>query len=395
MGLIHSLRLRIRAELEAAPEHRRFGTGWISGVGALVLSVACLLLVISLRHPGWLGMPELKAIHSHPAFPLVIQFALIVSFVLAALNLVLRRNKTLGVVAMVLTLLAALLGTAASAQQTVGAEKPTIFFGLDWFVLNVIFTGFLFVPLERLFPRTAGQPLFRAEWREDLFYYLVSSMLVQVLTWLSFAPAFFVKEHTHWTDFRAWVAGQPFWLQVLEIMFLTDLVQYWVHRMFHRIPALWKFHAVHHSAKSMDWMASARMHFLEIIALRGTTVMPMLVLGFDYSAVQFYVLLVYVHSTFIHANVKWDFEWLGRVLVTPRFHHWHHGIEKEAIDVNFAIHFPLLDRLFGTCHWPKRRWPQGYGIPGEMPSGYWQQFLHPFRRPKIKPAPPPPSEPQG
>jgi len=32
----------------------------------------------------------------------------------------------------------------------------------------------------------------------------------------------------------------------------------------------------------------------------------------------------------------------------PRFHHWHHGIEEEAIDVNFAIHFPWLDRLFGT-----------------------------------------------
>ena len=396
MGLIHSLRLRIRAELEAAPEHRRFGTGWISGVGAMVFSVASLLLVVSLRHPGWLGMPELKAIHSHPAFPLAIQFALVVSFALAALNMVLRRNKTLGVVAMILTLLAALLGTAASAQQTVGEDKITIFFGLDWFVLNVIFTGFLFVPLERLFPRTAGQPLFRAEWREDLFYYLVSSMFVQVLTWLSFAPARFVTSHTHWTDFRAWVAGQPLWIQLLEIMFLTDLVQYWVHRLFHRIPALWKFHAVHHSAKSMDWMASARMHFLEIIILRGTTVMPMLVLGFNYGAVQFYVLLVYVHSTFIHANVKWDFEWLGRVLVTPRFHHWHHGIEKEAIDVNFAIHFPLLDRVFGTCHWPKHRWPQGYGIPGEMPSGYWQQFLHPFRRPKKKsPTPPPPSEAQG
>jgi sterol desaturase/sphingolipid hydroxylase (fatty acid hydroxylase superfamily) len=78
--------------------------------------------------------------------------------------------------------------------------------------------------------------------------------------------------------------------------------------------------------------------------------------------------------------------------VTPRFHHWHHGIEKEAIDVNFAIHFPFLDRLFGTCHWPRRRWPQGYGIPGEMPGGYWQQFLHPFRRPQKKtPCPPPPS----
>src|ERR1700710_3115102 len=106
MGRLHSLRLRIRAELEAAPEHRRFGTGWISGVAGLVFSVACLLLVISLRDPGWLGMRELHVIHTFTAFHVAIQVALVFSFVLAALNMVLRRIKTLGAVAMVLTLLA-------------------------------------------------------------------------------------------------------------------------------------------------------------------------------------------------------------------------------------------------------------------------------------------------
>ena len=46
--------------------------------------------------------------------------------------------------------------------------------------------------------------------------------------------------------------------QVAKVtVFLTDLVQYWVHRAFHRIPWLWGFHSVHHSARSMDWMASA------------------------------------------------------------------------------------------------------------------------------------------
>ena len=62
-------------------------------------------------------------------------------------------------------------------------------------------------------------------------------------------------------------------------MFLTDLVQYWLHRLFHKVPFLWGFHAVHHSAKTMDWMAGARMHFMEIIVLRGTTVIPMFILG--------------------------------------------------------------------------------------------------------------------
>ena len=92
-------------------------------------------------------------------------------------------------------------------------------------------------------------------------------------------------------------------MQFLEIMVVTDLTQYWVHRAFHRVPALWRFHAVHHSAQKMDWIAGARMHFLEIVFLRGFTAMPMLLLGFHESAIQAYALLVYVYSTFIHANV--------------------------------------------------------------------------------------------
>jgi len=68
-------------------------------------------------------------------------------------------------------------------------------------------------------------------------------------------------------------------------------------------------------------------------------------------------------------------------MVTPRFHHWHHGKEKEAIDVNFSIHFPLYDRLFGTYHMPENRWPEEYGIGGDpVPRGYWKQFLYPFKK---------------
>jgi len=47
-------------------------------------------------------------------------------------------------------------------------------------------------------------------------------------------------------------------------------------------------------------------------------------------------------------------------LVSPRYHHWHHAVEKEAIDVNFAVHFPVLDWLFGTYHLPSDgHWPAG------------------------------------
>ncbi len=378
MSHIQQVRLQVRRELEAPPALRKFGSGWISGVLGLVLGTAGLALVISLRAPGTFSMPEIAALHTQPAFRIGLHVLLIVAFGCAALSLTLRKDRILGTAGLAVVLFASLLG-GSHATTAVGDPTP-LFFGLDFFVLNVLFTGLLFIPIERLFPHREDQAIFREEWREDIFYYLVSSMMVQILTYVTFAPAKTILTFAPLAGVRAWVGALPFVVQFLAIMFLTDFVQYWVHRSFHRVPWLWHFHAVHHSAQSMDWMAGARMHFLEIIVLRSMTVIPMYVLGFSATAMNAYIFLVYLYSTFVHANLSWRLPFVEKLLVTPRFHHWHHGIEREAIDVNFAVHFPILDRLFGTYFFPKDKWPSGYGIEGHpVPHGYIEQFKHPFR----------------
>lgn len=377
--MINKLRLAIRNDLETPHEQRTFGSGWLSGVGSIITSLAGLLLLLSWQYPGFFSMKELGAIYKVSYFPLIIQGLLATGFLLACANLVLRRNKILGFSAIFIVLLATTLGEIGQADT---AFKPYTNLGLDWFVLNILLTGLLFIPLEKVFGRLSSQPLFRTEWREDLFYFLLSSLLVQSLTYLSLAPSSAILQHTgNWAAFRQTIAAQPLWLEVLEIMFLTDFVQYWFHRAFHQIPFLWGFHAVHHSAQKMDWLAGSRMHIFEIIGLRGLTIIPMYVLGFAENALHIYILLVYLNATFVHANVRFNVEWLKPIIVTPRFHHWHHGIEKEAIDVNFSIHFPWLDKLFGTYYMPPNQWPSGYGIGGHpVPNGYWKQFLYPFKR---------------
>jgi len=377
MSRLHDARMQLRRELESPPPLRRFGSGWLSGVIGLVLGAAGLFLVISFRFPGLLAMPETRPLQQNLWFRVGLHAALIIAFGLGLLSLVLRRGKILGTCAAAAVLLAGLIG--GSRATALAAGRAPVFFGLDWFVLNVIFTGLLFIPLERIFPRKADQEVFRPEWREDLFYYLISSLMVQILTFLTFFPAKTILTFAPMAGVRAWVAALPFAVQFLAIMFLTDLVQYWVHRAFHRIPWLWKFHAVHHSAKTMDWMAGARMHFLEIFALRSLTVIPMYVLGFTDAAMHSYIFLVYAYSTFVHANLGWRLPLFEKILVSPRFHHWHHGIEPAAVDVNFAVHFPILDRLFGTYYLPKDAWPTGYGISGHpVPPGYFPQFKYPF-----------------
>src|SRR5262249_22703642 len=152
MSSLNEARLKLRGELEAPAALRRFGSGWISGVLGLVLGTAGLLLVLSLRAPGFLAIPELRSLQSNHWFRLGLHLLLLVSFGFSALSLALRRGKVLGTAGVAATLLAALLG--GSRATALAPDPSPLFFGLDWFVLNVLFTGFIFVPIERIFPHT-------------------------------------------------------------------------------------------------------------------------------------------------------------------------------------------------------------------------------------------------
>src|SRR5688572_13183594 len=132
MNPIHQARLKLRGELEAPPALRRFGSGWISGVLGFVLGVAGLLLVLALRAPGLFAMPELRALHGHSWFRLVLHGLLLVAFAFSALSLALRSGKTLGTCGVVATVLAVLLGGSKAASLM--PDPTPIFFGLDWFV---------------------------------------------------------------------------------------------------------------------------------------------------------------------------------------------------------------------------------------------------------------------
>jgi sterol desaturase/sphingolipid hydroxylase (fatty acid hydroxylase superfamily) len=373
-------------DLEAPIEARGFGTGWFAGFFAIVLAFVGLSFVAALRWPEWASMPELQPLLGSPGFRVAVHVILLSAYALALLSLLLRPRKALGLTALMLALAATILG--GSAVQAEDTRGWGLFFGIDFFAVNMIATGLMFAPLERFFPHLADQRLFRDEWREDLFYFLVSSLLVQMITFLALAPSSYINANFDWlAGTRAAISGLPWLVQFALVLVLTDFMQYWFHRTFHRVPFLWGFHAVHHSAKSMDWLAGGRMHFVEIVLLRGVTSLPLLTFGFLPSVMQAYVGLVYVWASLVHANVGGNFDRLGKWLVVPRYHHWHHAIDPEGVDKNFAIHFPLLDRLFGTYYLPEGRWPSGYGVPEEVPRGYLAQFRYPFVRGRAKDLP--------
>ncbi len=87
------------------------------------------------------------------------------------------------------------------------------------------------------------------------------------------------------------------------------------------------------------------------------------------------------HATFSHTDFRPRTRWIEPYFVTCRYHHWHHAADPDAIDVNFAIHFPIIDKLFGTYYLPKDAWPEKYGlIDSSMPPGFFRQFVFPFKR---------------
>jgi sterol desaturase/sphingolipid hydroxylase (fatty acid hydroxylase superfamily) len=370
---------KLMRDLESPVEVRRFGSGWLSGFFALLFAMSGLVMVFALKFPSWFTTPELQIVREWSGFRGAIHITLLISYGLALLSLLLRPRKVLGMTALAIGLGAALLGGAeVQAEET---RNWGVFFGLDFFIVNLLATGFMFAPLERFAPHRREQRLFRNEWREDLFYFLVSSMFVQVLAFLTLAPSQIVNANTsNWEAFRATIASLPWLVQFIIVLVASDMLQYWYHRLFHQVPFLWGFHAIHHSAKSMDWLAGSRMHFVEVVLLRAVTSLPLFTLGFGASVMQAYLGFIYVWSSLLHANVGGNFNRLGHWIATPRFHHWHHGLEREAFDVNFAIHFPWIDKLFGTFHLPEDRWPQNYGIPEDVPNDYGSQFLYPWKR---------------
>ncbi len=360
-------------------ESTAWGRGFLSGLLSAVLGIAGIGAVLTLRFPGVLSATELRPFYDLAYVRPLIHTALVASLVLGTVSFYLRANKMLAVIGIGCTLLAAVLG---GSQAPLGGDLGEgSWLGVDFFVLNIVLYSAVFVPIERFFALRPDQPVFRREWVVDLTYFFLNALLIEVVTLLTLRPAAILFSWARLEPVTAMVGSWPLAVQVPAILLVADFTQYWAHRAFHRVPVLWRFHAIHHSAESMDWLAGSRLHLVDAVVTRGLTYAPIFVLGFPQDALIPYVFIVAAQATFIHANVRWEFRSLRLFIATPAFHHWHHSAEREAIDRNFAVHTPVWDRLFGTYYLPDR-WPAAYGLYGgrDVPFRWMTQLIYPFRR---------------
>lgn len=235
----------------------------------------------------------------------------------------------------------------------------------------------VFVPLERLFALRKEQRILRAKWRLDLVYTFMNGALITVGIMLVVLCAGSVFAYAVPERLRVAVASQPLLIQLVEAIVTADLLFYSAHRLFHTVPFLWKFHAVHHSIEEMDWLASARVHPFDQIVTKGASILPLLALGFSGPVIAAHALIYSWHAYLLHSNVRIKFGVLNWAIASPEYHHWHHANQREAYDKNYAAQLSIIDRLFHTFYLPEGKTPEKYGIDEPVTGGYLSQLISP------------------
>jgi sterol desaturase/sphingolipid hydroxylase (fatty acid hydroxylase superfamily) len=245
-------------------------------------------------------------------------------------------------------------------------------------VKSLLIAAAVFMPFERLAAAHPGQRILRRGWATDLLTGVANGLVLYIvlLVFLAGVDAAANRVAPH---FRELVEATPLWAQVIAAIAIGDLGIYAVHRLQHTVPWLWRFHAVHHSAEEMDWLVAFRFHPLDLFLMRAGSLAPLVALDLTPAAIGMFVAVFGWQSWLVHANVRLSYGPLRWAVVSPEFHHWHHSVDRDAHDRNYASVFAAWDVLFGTVHLPADRRPLRYGVEERIPAGYVERFCHPFR----------------
>ncbi|MBD2178366.1 sterol desaturase family protein [Pseudanabaena sp. FACHB-1998] len=246
------------------------------------------------------------------------------------------------------------------------------------FAIAFLSLWFIFGILEWLFPLRKEQKHFRQGWLTDVAHFFFNHILINVGTYLIAVILYIFFKGAISPALQTAVRSQPIFLQFAEAFFIAQLSFYFVHRLAHQNSWLWRFHAIHHSSAELDWLASARLHPVEMIVVNLAVGVPLFLLGFTRETFGAYLIFGAVLPILNHSNTRFQFPYLNRIIATPEFHHWHHSNDREARDKNFSG-FPIIDLMFGTYYLPKNKMPQTYGVDEVIPQTYWQHLLYPFK----------------
>jgi len=181
-----------------------------------------------------------------------------------------------------------------------------------------------------------------------------------------------------WT---VWPAGWPMVLQVALGLVVAEFFGYWQHRALHRIPALWHWHALHHSTGRMTFFKTTRIHAIDIGSFMFLSIAPLLAAGAPLAVVLWVTAFGNFAALTQHSNVRLRTpSWLNAALGTPAVHWLHHSLDRHEGDSNFGMNVMVWDHVFGTYLAPPAEPRVALGIdPDHVPPTFLGQLLLPWR----------------
>lgn len=148
----------------------------------------------------------------------------------------------------------------------------------------------------------------------------------------------------------------------LTFFLLEDISRFGLHRLMHKVPALWHLHKVHHSATTLTPLTLHRIHPVEmtLYALRGWMVFTLVsgaflylagreltalhILGVDALGFLFNVL----GANLRHSHIPLSFGPFERWFISPVQHQIHHSSAPAHVDKNFGTCLAIWDKLGGS-----------------------------------------------
>ena len=242
-------------------------------------------------------------------------------------------------------------------------------------ILIIVSSALIIIILERLFPYTKGQKIFREGFFDDFALYSVAQSYILGIIIFAYIIRF-IDNSTGISRLNLF-EDVPIWLQLLFFLVTHDLYIYWMHRWQHKNKYLWRIHEAHHSPKKVDWLSGSRSHALEIILNQTIEFLPIVLLGSPVEVIAYKATISAVWGMYIHSNINLQTGSLQKIINGPEMHRWHHSTGKGR-NRNFATKFAFWDWIFGTAYLPDYK-PGEYGLKTYFPQHYIMQTIYAFR----------------
>ena len=244
---------------------------------------------------------------------------------------------------------------------------------------------------ERIWPAERRAVLARGHVQDACYLALHAIIVIPLMTLLSVGAATLVGDHARWIELRA-TEHWPGWLLIPLTIVAMDGANWLAHYADHRLGALWRFHALHHSQEELSVLTSFRAHPLMHTTGFILATIPVVALMPTRPIAPVLITIYVCIGTLQHANLRWTFGPLGRVLVSPAYHRLHH--DPQTQDLNLGVVLTVWDALSGRARFPARGAAAGRTglrsrpVPVEQGDGarpgpllVASQLIEPFRRP--------------